>query len=777
MAELVHEFSYDAESGTFAIRAGDQCALSGAGLQAVLEDRQLDGVFLEVVETVAEEGAEAGLGRGRWQTFRFAETDGLVLALEVFTPTDGAAIVLRLTLTNTGDAAVRVHELAPLVLEGEGPGALGLDLGVPSGEWAVLREGWHSWSPSGVVGLGETDFESGQPGEEGLRSEAVTVLAAPAAGRAVLIGWLEEKRFFAQVLSGKNGDSAWLRARAAADGVALEPGRSMASAPLVVQFTTDPYAALERYGDLFAERMQSLALGAGTADSLAARSPTAGNLTGWLSWYSGLKQNISEAAILANLERYAATGAERWRLRYWVIDDGWQSVAGDWLIVDAEKFPRGLKAVAEAIRQRGLEPGLWLAPFLVSEASVLAREHVDWLLKDERGEVVTAFQFSEDSHWRGRQFALDVTHPEAADYLRRVIRTIVREWGFSFIKADFLFAAALPAARNDPAATCCAALRRGLQMLRDEVGQRFLLGCGCPTAAAVGLVDACRTGPDVAPYWMRGDVGPGEPATQSALRNVVARWWQHGRWYVADPDAVMVRPVNTELTQDEVETLATVAGMSGGLVMWSDALEDVSEDRRLILDKLLPPWPVAARPINLFKGEPWTALLWRLRQGDLKWQVVALLNLSNFTANLSLELADLGLAPGVRRHAFELWRQTYHGAVEGELALRAVPAHGARVVALRPVTGGLDFLASDLHLTMDAVFCRVHERGLVCDVALDGRLRRRGRLFFHAPDGYVVRTNSPPLPAGPLSRRPDGAWSIEVDTAAATQYHLEAGHQ
>ena len=765
MTDPAHRFSFDADSGTFSVRAGD-LALSGACVQVLLEDRSLDSVFLEVAEATSGRQEQPGMGAGSVQTIRFAAADGLAMSLEAFTPDTGEAVVLRLVLTNTGDRAVGVKELRPLMLEGE---AGELVLGVPSSRWVILREGWHSWDASGVRSFRDEDFDVGgtQPGC--FTSSRVALLAAGEIDRAVLLGWLEEKRLTGQVLAARHGDGAAVRAVAQADGVPLQPGATLATEPLMVALTTAPLAALERYGDLFAERMASRVPAlAAKAGGNGSGPPAVPAVSGWLTWYTG--HDISDAMLRENLARYAAE-AERWQLDYWVIDDGWQSVAGDWLIVNEQKFPRGMKLVADGIRKAGLRPGLWVAPLLASEASILAREHVDWLLKDERGEVVTAFAFSEESHWRGRQFVLDVTHPEAADALRQVIRTIVRQWGYEYIKADFLFAAALPGVRHDPTLTHTQVMRRALEIIRDEAGQRFLLACGCPIGPATGLADACRTGTDVARQWHRAEADDASPSTRNAVRNVIARYWQHGRLFLADPDALMVRQVDTDLTADEVRTLATVIATSGGLTMWSDVLESVSEDRRLIVDKVLPVWPEAARPVALLKSERVQTLLWSFRQGEMAWRVVAMLNLADVAADLSLDLADVGCRRGAAHHVFELWRETYHGIVRDELVLPAVPPHGVRLLAVRPVTGGLDFVASSLHVTMDAVFCRVEPKGLACDVRLEPRWPRRGRLLLCPPEGYVVRTGE-----GLLTERADGCWSIEVDTSLVTEYHFEALH-
>ena len=774
MPEVLHSFSFDAGGGTFCIRAGDDLVLSGASVQALLGDRNLTSVVLDASGIEARDGECPGLGPGRRQTVRFADDAGLAMAFEAFVPRDGRAVVLKVAISNGSSVPVRVDELQPLVLESE---AGDLQLGMPSSEWVVLREGWHSGSPSGARSLADTDFDAASDERPaGFTGTLVAVLAARDTQRGLLLGWLDARRQFGHIVWGKRGDGAWLRAAAMADGVPLEPGATLESEPLLVRFTDDPLAALEDYGRLLARRMDSRVLDARAAPSAdeagaetPAKAPSA--VTGWASWHTGLGHTVSDAAIRDNLKRYAAE-ADRWRLDAWVIDDGWQSVAGDWLIVNDRKFPRGMKLAADGIRQAGLRPGLWVAPLLASEVSVLAREHVDWLLKDERGEVVTAFEFAEDSHWRGRQFVLDVTHPEAADHLRRVVRTIVRDWGFALVKADLLFVAALPGARHDPTVSRCQAVRRALEILRDEVGQRFLLAGGCPIGPAVGLADACRTGPETAPYWDKPELSAGAPAVRNAVRNSLARYWQHGRLFLADPGAVMVRRTDSDLTQAEVETLATVAAMSGGLVMWSDLLDAVSEDRRLILDKVLPVWPEAARPVHLLKNELTQTLVWTFERGRLRWHVVALVNLSDQTTDLSLRLTDAGCAPGAPHHVFELWREAYHGTVEDEVTLPAVPPHGTRLLALRPVTGGLDFLASTLHVTMDALLCRVEPKGLACDVTLEASWRRGGRLFFGAPPGYVVRTSD-----GLLTERDDGCWSIEVDTSLTTEYHLEALHQ
>ena len=49
----------------------------------------------------------------------------------------------------------------------------------------------------------------------------------------------------------------------------------------------------------------------------------------------------------------------------------------------------GLKYVVDKIHEKGYQAGLWLAPFSVQKVSLTAKEHPDWLIKDENGNFLT----------------------------------------------------------------------------------------------------------------------------------------------------------------------------------------------------------------------------------------------------------------------------------------------------------------------------------------------------------------------------------------------------
>ena len=262
----------------------------------------------------------------------------------------------------------------------------------------------------------------------------------------------------------------------------LEPGARLELERVLVALGDDPNRLLEA----FAEELGARA-GARTTSPFQA---------GWCSWYQFFGK-VSEADLLRNLEALAKARVE-FPIDLVQLDDGYQRATGDWLETN-ERFPRGLAPVASEIRNAGFRAGLWLAPFCVVPESRLFAAHPDWLLRGADG----PFRGLVHPDWarEGWVYALDPSQPgrrtPSAAPLGRA-----RGHGFSYLKLDFLYVAAMQATAHDPRVTRAGRLRRGLAAIRDGAGDdTFLLGCGCPLGAAVGMVDGMRIGPDVAPSW------------------------------------------------------------------------------------------------------------------------------------------------------------------------------------------------------------------------------------------------------------------------------------
>lgn len=253
------------------------------------------------------------------------------------------------------------------------------------------------------------------------------------------------------------------------------------------------------------------------------------------------------------------------------VDDGWQLAHGDW---EANpKFPSGMKALAEQILATGRMPGLWLAPFMVSAHSQMARDHPDWLLRDKKGSLVHA-----GITWSGNPLCLDVSHPQVLEWLYDLIRK-VRGWGYTYLKLDFLYIGAL-IGRSNQALPREVAYRNALGIIREAAGDAYILASGAPVIPSLGLCDGLRVGPDVSPFWLNRALSvwlnnPNDTSTQNAIRTSIHRLWL-GRLANVDPDVIFFRSKYNGLDQQQkqlLQDLGVITGFKGtsDLPQWLDA--------------------------------------------------------------------------------------------------------------------------------------------------------------------------------------------------------------
>ncbi|MCC7365977.1 MAG: alpha-galactosidase [Dehalococcoidia bacterium] len=500
---------------------------------------------------------------------------------------DDDAWQLQVSLTNTGDAPWRPGDLRL---------AAPLDLAAADGfahihgrymQMDALVRRFAAPQPEGYDGRYLRATEAGNT----YVSRELLALQLPVRATPVLVaGSLRMDRFFLDIELDLDPDESAVRGLALVfdlAGAELAPRETLALPPVYLAEGHDFYGMVEGYADEVAEEMEA--------------RPPAHIPTGWCSWYY-FYDRVTEADVLRNLETMRDTAHPAEVVQ---IDDGYQSATGDWLTPNA-KFPSGMAALASRMRDAGFTPGLWLAPFLLHENSAALRDHPELALRTHDGAV----HFVET--WLGRCAVLDCTHPSAETWLRDVVTTVVRDWGYSYLKLDALaFAAASPATVrfHAPGTTAPANLRRGLEIIREAAGdETFILGCTAHFGPAIGLVDAMRVGPDVKAQWADGP----NPSVRHAMRLALMRNWMHGRWWANDPDCLVVRETDTELTEAEVRFLAAGIALSGGMVVASDDLPQLGEDRRALALALFPPTGVAARPAD--PGEAPVPSEWR---GDL----------------------------------------------------------------------------------------------------------------------------------------------------------------
>ena len=302
--------------------------------------------------------------------------------------------------------------------------------------------------------------------------------------------------------------------------------------------------------------------------------PEAKPVYGYTSWYRHY-QNISSEILTADLN---ALTEQKYKSDIFQIDDGWQTKVGDWLSVDETKFPEGMADMAAKIREKGLIPGLWLAPFVCEKDSEVFRKFEPWLLKDESRNYVKG-----GSNWSGF-YAFDIYNQEFRNYLRKVFDTITNEWGFGFLKLDFLYAACIEP-RHDK--TRGQVMANAMDFLREISNGALILGCGVPIGSAFGKVDYCRIGCDVSLDWddksFMKMMHRERISTKNSILNSIFRRQLNGRVFYNDPDVFILRDTGTKLTEPQKQCLAEVNAMTGGLLFTSDNMNGYDEITMKIL--------------------------------------------------------------------------------------------------------------------------------------------------------------------------------------------------
>ncbi|KAI8077967.1 glycoside hydrolase superfamily [Gilbertella persicaria] len=304
------------------------------------------------------------------------------------------------------------------------------------------------------------------------------------------------------------------------------------------------------------------------------------HVNGWTSWYN-YYGDVSESIVYENVE---ALQSYQYPINIFQIDDGFQTAIGDWLSIN-QKFPSGMKAVADKIKGAGFKAGLWLAPYAVGFNSQVAKEHPDWLIIDpETNKPVVA-----GPNWGGF-YALDMYHVDARKYLKNVFDIVLQDWGFDMLKLDFCFAAAMIPRMGKSRGEI---MWEAMELIRDFVGpDKLVLGCGVPLASAFRKVDYCRIGSDVAPWWEDSKLKllhvRERVSTANSLVSTLTRWVMSDRMFGNDPDVMILRKQKNKLTEDERYTLCVLNNILGALVFISDNVRLYGRDEHLLYSATFP---------------------------------------------------------------------------------------------------------------------------------------------------------------------------------------------
>ncbi len=332
---------------------------------------------------------------------------------------------------------------------------------------------------------------------------------------------------------------------------------------------------------------------------------------GWNSWdYYNLE--ISHEKVMENVRSISRLPWLRQRMKYIIIDDGWERMVGEWE-PDQAKFPSGMPAIASEIKEAGFVPGIWSAPFFVDIHCELMQKHPEYAVQ-YKGEPFSPFRLTGCEPPWGDRFYLDPTHPAVQEHIYQLYRKLHR-WGFRYFKTDFLVDPIRTMllepelikregapdkfdpgsfSFHDPDIGLLRAHRTCMNAIRAAIGEEsFWLGCGSCIATGAEIMDASRISADIGVFF---------PNLLCCSRGAIFNSYLHGAIWLNDPDFAVFRGPETfdasmfdaamrnnkpyerkksgsgpPFSLMEAQLWATMLILSGGLLTLSDRIAGLNE--------------------------------------------------------------------------------------------------------------------------------------------------------------------------------------------------------
>jgi hypothetical protein len=612
--------------------------------------------------------------------YAFAGGTSLTLTLE---PWHNAGVRLAAVLCVVAAEAAVLNEVC-LLDAGPGSGSGTVAFGaVPERVRLMEQQGGYGGRVRrlGEPLAGAATLSAGEPNEAPATtkgaSDVVWVAYDQQARMAFLAGFLTSERWLGRIDLESTPAGGIQRWRVGFDGadVRLSPGATIRLEDVLLMVGDDPWALLETYADAVRSLHQPL---------IPERPPVS-----WCSWYP-YRLGVTEERVL-DTARLAAQRLKPLGLSIVEVDLGWEQGNLPSVFVENERFPHGLKWLAEQLRRFGFDLGVWTAPYTISEFDPLAQEHPEYLVQDQAGRPASYWEWFWEPH--GKVFILDLTHPGAQQWLRAKMESLY-ERGVRYLKNDFIGCAAHALARRRHDSSLAAgggtqAARLGAQIIREALPEALILNCGGPEMPGPGHWPLLYTCNDT------GNTGFISHAFQQANHEAVAcHLWKNGRWGIVQASCLCVGGPGTV---EDARLRATMAFLSGGQIDISDTLATLPEDRWAILTATLPPLGLSARPVDLF--EPLEALpfdyegtcrgqgsadrssrelppgsVWHLHvRGEWdEWDLVGIFCYASGSAaakpeisRFAIPLSRLGIPDSARHWGYEFWSGQFLGAVPG----------------------------------------------------------------------------------------------------------------
>jgi len=366
------------------------------------------------------------------------------------------------------------------------------------------------------------------------------------------------------------------------EGKQLKPGQTIQYEQIVLRRAGDWLELLNQFGTAIAK------------ENGIKRLKNA-DFKGWATWdyYAYV---FSTNDIYENMEQLKKLSPATNLIQ---IDAGWYSTRGDYTV--RTNLAGSMKEISDRIRAAGMTPGIWIDGFRANSTSEVCKDHPEYFLHDQDGNMIIEVRRPTGPD-RDRVY-FDYSHPGARAHIAKRLRAIVRDYGFPYVKVDFMrfglnqeIMKNKPALKSikahDPTITDVERMRLGLQAMRDAVGKdNYLLGCSAVFGPCIGFVDGMRTGGDISPRFAA--------FPERSLANL-GHFYLNGKVFNGDIDYLTFRAAADEdekvskeevkrggsLTLNEAQMWADLNKLYGNCRLSSDNLMTLRPERQALVKEV-----------------------------------------------------------------------------------------------------------------------------------------------------------------------------------------------
>ncbi len=413
-------------------------------------------------------------------------------------------------------------------------------------------------------------------------------------------------------------------------------------------------------------------------------------LRGWSSW-SSLEGNVDEGKIKAAADAMAQYLKPSGYL-YVNIDAGWSHGHDRYdgydrygrVQPDPQKFPSGIKALADYVHSKGLKLGIYMQPGLskmvwAADSPILGTSWTAKQISDGRteGNTVGGRDGKPTGAW-----SIDFTKPGSDEYIQSVINELA-SWDVDYIKLDFVGPGGgnVKSDNREELKHWMAAIKKCGRPIWLELSNSLSIE---NIAVWKQYSNGWRIGNDIERY---------APGGLTSWSKVMERFHTTPQWAsFAGPggwnDLDSVEIGNGEangLTVEERKSCMTLWCMScSPLILGTDLTHLDPADLEILTNPEVLAIQAGGRPaMPLSQATP--QQIWRVKNADGS-ETVALFNLSDADARMTVTWSDLGIVGPA--YARDLWNRRNLGKFPQEYS-GVVPMHGVLLlnVSTKPPQG------------------------------------------------------------------------------------------